>query len=58
MVGEVGSFEAVSPSSVAWQIGGQKNEIWLLNFETKAPVKIWESTTNKLEGFTYTPGRG
>ena len=44
------SFTTTSKNSVAWQKG---NEIWTLDFSTSACKKIWESTTNQLEGFTY-----
>ena len=49
------SFTATSESSVAWQKG---NEIWALDFSTSTLKKIWESTTNQLEGFTYSRETG
>jgi hypothetical protein len=49
------SFTATSEKSVAWQRG---NEIWTLDFESSAFKKIWESTTDKLQGFTYSKEAG
>jgi hypothetical protein len=49
------SFTAISENSVVWQRG---NEIWRLDFDTSAFKKIWGSTTNKLQGFTYSRETG
>jgi hypothetical protein len=49
------SFTATSENSVTWQKG---SEIWTLDFSTSALKKIWESTTNQLEGFTYSRETG
>jgi dipeptidyl aminopeptidase/acylaminoacyl peptidase len=49
------TLTAISESSVAWQ---KENEIWTLDFSTSAFKKIWESTTNQLESFTYSRETG
>ena len=49
------SFTAISENSVVWQ---RENEIWRLDFDTSAFKKIWGSTTNKLQCFTYAKETG
>ncbi|MGH7942046.1 MAG: hypothetical protein ACREFR_13345, partial [Limisphaerales bacterium] len=46
--GKLENLVATSPHSVAWR---QENEIWTYDFDSGAPRKIWESTTNTLERF-------
>ena len=48
--GEMTNLTVTSPYSVAWQQG---NVIWAYDFTSGATDKIWESTTNKLDSFTY-----
>jgi len=49
------SFTAISENSVVWQRG---NEVWRLDFDTSAFKKIWGSTANKLQSFTYSREAG
>lgn len=49
-VGELKGLAAVSPHEVAWQEGG---EVWIYDLTAGVTAKIWKSTTNQLESFTY-----
>lgn len=48
--GPIENVTAFHTESVVWQQG---NTIWSCGEHDDAPVKIWETTTNKLLGFSY-----
>jgi predicted esterase len=52
---ELKNLTVTSPHSVAWRQG---DDIWSHDFISGSTEKIWESDTDKLEGFTYSVEAG
>jgi hypothetical protein len=52
---EISNLTATSAHSIAWQQG---DGIWTHDFVSDSTQRIWESTTNKLESFTYQAATG
>jgi hypothetical protein len=46
---------ATSANTVVWQNG---KDLMMLDFDAGTPKKIWESTTNRLQSFTYQESTG
>ena len=49
------NFTAISDDAVAWRAG---ESVWMMDFQTSAPRKIWESNTNRLLEFTFSKTTG